>query len=64
MNSQELLILRAGFIKPSAGKSHLKFKDFLECIPPLKILTLTKTASLKEVLKNPINFKQAKDLNF
>ena len=51
----------AGFTSPQ-DKGHLKFKDFLEILPSLKNLSFTKPPSLKETLKTPLNFKEAKDL--
>ena len=44
--------------KPPSDKDHLKFKDFFEIRPPLKILSFTKSPSLKETL----NFLEPNDL--
>ena len=52
----------ASFTKPRKGTGHLKFKDFLEFLPPFKNLSFTKPPSLKETLKTSLNFKEAEDL--
>ena len=53
----------ASFMKPFQDKGHLKFKDFLEILHPLKILVFTQPSSLTETLKTPLNFKEANYLH-
>ena len=47
---------------PPYDKGHLKFKGFLEFLPPLKNLTFTKPPSLKEALKTHLKFKETKNI--
>ena len=51
-----------GPVSRSLLKIKVTLKDFLDFLPPLKNLGFTKPPSLKESLKTPLNFKEAKDL--
>ena len=51
-----------GPVSRSLLKIQVTLNSRIDFLPPLKNLSFTKPPSLKETLKTPLNFKEAKDL--